>query len=130
MVFQFSIFHSKIFHSNFYLRPVQSPCMKLPFRIPRVLYNKYLLTTAGFAVWMLFFDRNDLFVQRERRAELKALERSKVYFTQQITEERKFSEELKNNPATIEKFAREQYKMKRDGEDLFLIKRPQPEEND
>jgi cell division protein DivIC len=104
--------------------------MKLPFRIPRVLYNKYLLTTAGFAVWMLFFDRNDLFVQRERRAELKALERSKVYFTQQITEERKFSEELKNNPATIEKFAREQYKMKRDGEDLFLIRRPQPEEND
>ena len=104
--------------------------MKLPFRIPRVLYNKYLLATAGFTVWMLFFDRNDIFIQRERRAELKALERSKVYFTQQIAEERKFSEELKNNPATIEKFAREQYKMKRDGEDLFLIKRPQPEEND
>jgi cell division protein DivIC len=104
--------------------------MKLPFRIPRVLYNKYLLTTAGFAVWMLFFDRNDIFVQHERRNELRALEQSKVYFTQQITEERKFSEELKNNPATIEKFAREQYKMKRDGEDLFLIRRPQPEEND
>ena|SRR6476469_8993531 len=103
--------------------------MKLPFRIPRILYNKYLLATVGFAVWMLFFDRNDIFVQRERRNELKALEQNEQYLTQQIATERKFSEDLKKNPAAIEKFAREQYKMKRDGEDLFLIKRPGTEEN-
>jgi cell division protein DivIC len=100
-----------------------------PPRIPPFLYNKYLLTTIGFIVWMLFFDRNDVFTQRERRNELKALEQSKTYFTEQIAAERKFSEELKQNPAAIEKFAREQYKMKRDGEDLFLIKRPATEEN-
>ena len=103
--------------------------MKLPPRIPPYLYNKYLLTTVGFVVWMMFFDRNDIFIQRERHNELKALEHNKDYFTQQIAAERKFSEELKTNPAAIEKFAREQYKMKRDGEDLFLIKRPQSEEN-
>ena len=103
--------------------------MKQPFRIPRFLYNKYLLTTVGFVVWILFFDRNDIFIQRERRKERSALEKNKADFTQQIAAERKFSEELKTNPAAIEKFAREQYKMKRDGEDLFLIKRPQPEEN-
>lgn len=103
--------------------------MKLPFRVPHILYNKYLLASAGFAVWMLFFDRNDIFIQRERHKELQALEQNKIYLTRQIAGERKFSEELKNNPAAIEKFAREQYKMKRDGEDLFLIKRPQAEEN-
>lgn len=104
--------------------------MKLPFRIPPILYNKYLLATTGFIVWMLFFDRNDYFSQRERLNELKALQKSKAYFTEQIAAERKFSEELKQDPAAIEKFAREQYKMKRDGEDLFLIIRPQAEEND
>jgi cell division protein FtsB len=103
--------------------------MKLPFRIPSYLYNKYLLSTVGFVVWMLFFDRNDIFIQHERRNELRALEHNKVYFTQQIAAERKFSEDLKKDPAAIEKFAREQYKMKRDSEDLFLIKRPQSEEN-
>lgn len=103
--------------------------MKLPFRIPPFLYNKYLLSTVGFVVWMLFFDRNDIFIQRERRNELKALQQSKTYFTEQITTERKFSEDLKTNPAAIEKFAREQYKMKRDGEDLFLINRAKAEEN-
>jgi cell division protein FtsB len=79
---------------------------------------------------MLFFDDNDILVQRQRKNELRALERSKAYYIEQIAQERTFSEELKSNPAAIEKFAREQYKMKRDGEDLFLINRPRPEENE
>lgn len=86
-----------------------------------LLRNKYLLATTAFVIWMLFFDRNDMFTQLGRKRELKELEDSKVYFTDEITKERKFSEELKSNPAAIEKFAREQYKMKRDGEDLFII---------
>ncbi len=85
------------------------------------LRNKFLLTTAAFVVWMLFFDKNDMLVQMDRKKELKDLQESKQYFLQQIAEERQFSEELKNNPAAIEKFAREQYKMKRENEDLFLI---------
>lgn len=104
--------------------------MKLPPRIPSYLYNKYLLATVGFTIWMLFFDRNDVFVQHDRSNELKALERNKAYFIEQIAAERKFSEELKKDPAAIETFAREQYKMKRDGEDLFLINRPRPQENE
>jgi len=102
--------------------------MKLPLRIPAFLYNKYLLTTAGFIIWMLFFDRNDVFIQRQRGNELRALEQNKIYLTKEIAAERTFSEDLKKDPAAIEKFAREQYKMKRDGEDLFLIIRPGAEE--
>ena len=95
--------------------------MKFLSHIPSFLYNKFLLATIFFAVWMLFFDKNDFFIQMDRKRELKDLEESKTFFQEQIAAERKFSEELKNNPAAIEKFAREQYKMKRDGEDLFLI---------
>ena len=83
--------------------------------------NKYLLAATAFVVWMLIFDRNDFFTQMDRKKELRDLQESKQYFVEQIAEERRFSEELKNNPAAIEKFAREQYKMKRDNEDLFLI---------
>src|SRR5918993_4147328 len=95
--------------------------MKFLSHIPSFLYNKFLLATIFFAVWMLFFDKNDFFIQMDRKRELKDLEESKTFFQEQIAAERKFSEELKNTPAAIEKFAREQYKMKRDGEDLFLI---------
>lgn len=86
-----------------------------------LLRNKYLVATIAFLVWMLFFDRNDFFNQRERRQHLYKLQESKEYFTNEIIKERKFSEELKNNPAVIEKIAREKYLMKRDNEDLFLI---------
>src|SRR6476661_7109670 len=98
-----------------------------PFRhIPSFLYNKFFLATVAFVLWILFFDRNDIFEQMNRKEELHKLQESKLYFTQQITEERKFSEDLKSSPAAIEKFAREKYGMKKENEDLYII---QPLEN-
>lgn len=95
--------------------------MKLLSHIPSFLKNKYLLTGAAFAVWLIFFDRNDLFTQHERGRELEALEKSKEYYSDQIAKERRSLEELQNNPAAIEKYAREQYGMKRDNEDVFVV---------
>lgn len=95
--------------------------MKIFSYIPSFLKNKFFLAACGFAVWLLFFDRNDMLTQIGRGEELKSLQKSKKYYTEQIAEERKISEELHNNPATIEKYAREKYLMKRDNEDLFII---------
>ena len=80
-----------------------------------------LLASAAFVVWMLFFDRNDVFTQMERRSELNELKQSKQYFEKQIAENRKFSKDLQFNASAIEKYAREKYLMKRDNEDLFII---------
>jgi cell division protein DivIC len=71
---------------------------------------------------MLFFDRNDLFSQMERRSELREIKESKAYFEEQIAENRNFSKDLQFNAEAIEKYARENYLMKRENEDLFLIK--------
>jgi len=76
---------------------------------------------------LLFLDKNDLFTQIARNRELKELEQSKQYYTLQISSERKELEQLKNNPATLEKYAREKYLMKRDNEDLFVL--PKSSEN-
>ena len=104
--------------------------MKFISNIPSFVYNKYLLTGVAFTVWLVFFDRNDLFTQNERRMELRALERSKQYYNDQIVTERKVLEDLQNNPAAIEKYARERYGMKRDNEDVFLIVAPDNSETD
>src|SRR5579875_708895 len=99
--------------------------MKFFSHIPAPLKNKYVLASALFAVWVLFFDHNDIITQIERRRDLKALQQSKAYFTRQIAEEQKSLQELKTNPAAIEKYAREKYLMKRDNEDLFIIRTPE-----
>lgn len=95
--------------------------MKLFSFIPSILKNKFLLATTAFVIWMLFFDRNDVFTLAERNRELRSLKESKQYYTDEIVRERKVSEELKSSPATIEKYAREKYLMKRENEDLFII---------
>jgi cell division protein DivIC len=83
--------------------------------------NKYLVTISAFIVWMFFFDTRDVLTQRERSRELEKLKESKAYFTSEIEKETKALEELKSDPAAIEKLAREKYFMKKDNEDLFII---------
>lgn len=90
-------------------------------RIPSWLKSKYVLTSIAFVLWILFFDRNDIFTQMERARDLRALEKSKAYYTQQIALTKKELEQLNTSPAALEKFAREKFFMKKDNEDVFLI---------
>jgi cell division protein DivIC len=104
--------------------------MNLLHQIPSWLKNKYLLAVVAFVVWMLFFDDRDIYVTYfKQRHELKALEESKRYYEQQIALTKNELDQLKINTATIEKYAREKYLMKRDNEDLFIIEPPKKESN-
>ena len=85
------------------------------------LKNKYFLAIIAFTVWIFFFDKNDFFSQFERinrSAELKAMEEKKGKL---IGDTRKELNLLKTNAQTIEKYARENYLMKKDNEDLFIL---------
>lgn len=90
-------------------------------KITSILSNKYLLAGLFFIVWMLFFDQRDYFQQKERMAELQKLEAKKKYYEEQIGKAKKELADLQNDPAALEKFARERYLMKRDGEDVYII---------
>ncbi len=104
--------------------------MKLLNHIPSWLKNKYLIAVGAFCVFMLFFDKNDLFTQVARRTELHNLQSSKTYYTKENNDLRTESENLKNDPRSIEKLAREKYMMKKDNEELFLIsEKPESSKN-
>ena len=92
-------------------------------KIPSWLKNKYVLTALCFGVWILFIDDRDFVTTHFRHLkELHKLEARKVYFEDQILTVRKELDQLKSNPGTLEKYAREKYLMKRDNEDLFVVK--------
>ena len=95
--------------------------MKFFSHIPSWLKNKYLLTGMAFLVWMLFFAKNDLFLQMERSKHSKELTKNEQYQSIQIIETHKELGFLKTSAQTIEKYARENYMMKKDNEDLFII---------
>ncbi len=90
-------------------------------RLPNVFTNKYLITGIGFAIWMMFFDRNDLSLQLRRVHELHKLKESEKTMDKQIAETRHELGLLKTNPETLEKYAREKYMMKKENEDLFIV---------
>ena len=97
--------------------------MKLLSHIPNWLKNKYLIAGAVFLVWILFLDdKNDLFSQFERVSRSKELTKNENHLNDQITETHKELDLLKNNAQSIEKYAREKYMMKKDNEDLFILK--------
>ena len=85
------------------------------------LKNKYVIAVVLFVVWVGFFDQNNLVERRRNLKELKQLEKDKVYYQHKIGETTRRLEELKTDRDNLEKFAREQYLMKRANEDVFII---------
>lgn len=92
------------------------------------LKSKYFLTVIGFGVWMFCFDDRDIITTHFRHPrELRELMLSKKYYEEQIAGTREELRQLKQDNSTMEKYAREKYYMKRDNEDLFVVK-PLPSE--
>lgn len=90
-------------------------------RVPPVLRNRYLLTAVIFVVWLLFFDNNNMVERYRDMSALKQLKRDREYFTSRIEEDTRKLNELKTSNENLEKFAREEYLMKRENEDIFII---------
>lgn len=90
-------------------------------KVFRIVFNKYLLTTAAFVVWMTFFDQNDWMTQKDTRKELQDTKDHIAFLTKQTEQMEHEHALLISDPARLEKFARERYRMKRDNEDLYII---------
>lgn len=87
----------------------------------RLLKNKYFLTIVALLVWLLFFDKNDFFTQRETLQKLSKLKHDRDYYLVEIENNKRELNELKTNKESLEKFAREKYLMKKDNEDVFVF---------
>ena len=90
-------------------------------KLGKALRNKYILTAVLFLLWLLLFDQNNLSERRKMNREYDQLNEEKAYYLKKIEEDRKRIEELKTDNDNLEKFAREQYLMKKDNEDIFVI---------
>lgn len=90
-------------------------------RLIDLFKNKFFLVTLAFVVWMIFFDKNDLFSQYEYRTQVNKLKKERDFYKAQTDQVTKELNELTSNRQQLEKFAREKYLMKKDNEDVYLI---------
>jgi cell division protein DivIC len=86
-----------------------------------IIKNKYFITSILFLSWILFFAENDIFTGFKRKAKVNNLQKSEKQLSKIIAETNTELSLLKTSAETIEKYARENYLMKKDNEDIFIV---------
>ena len=88
-----------------------------------VIRNKYFTTSLIFLVWLVFLDSNSFLAQRKTNRVLDDLTEKKAYFTAEIDRLEQSRADIFTNDKSREKFAREQYHMKKENEDIFVFEK-------
>lgn len=89
--------------------------------IQKYILNKYTLVVIAFLVWMIFFDSASFLVLKELDGEIEKYEEKVEYYKEEYHKNNKYYNQLMNNKSEKEKFARENYFMKKRNEEIFII---------
>lgn len=87
----------------------------------KIVKNKYFLTIVGISIWLLFFDKNDVFTQRDLIQKCHKLDKERAYYIAEIESNKANLKELRTNKKSLETFSREKYLMKKENEDVFVF---------
>jgi len=85
------------------------------------LKNKYIVTITVFLIWVIFISRYNLVDRVRMINDIKEMERDIQYYQDQIARDSLRLKELTTSKENLEKYAREQYFMKKKNEDIFVI---------
>ncbi|MCK9612034.1 MAG: hypothetical protein PHR81_12880 [Bacteroidales bacterium] len=80
-----------------------------------------MLSTLFFIIWILFIDSDRIPKQIKQRAYNDSLLQLKNFYTDGIEGMKTLTEALTKDKEAMEKYGRENYLMKKDNEDVFLI---------
>jgi cell division protein DivIC len=86
----------------------------------KILTNTFVLIFIPFLIWMLFFDENSYRVHRKFNQEIKDLESTISFYQMKIAEDKATIDKL-GDSLQLERFAREQYLMKKENEDIYIV---------
>jgi len=89
--------------------------------IPQQLRNYYVAMSLFLGIWLLFFDTNDLLSQFKNWRKMQLIKSEKLYYEGKISEVKKQRDELFGDSRALEKYAREEYLMKKPTEDVYLV---------
>ncbi|MGQ1946248.1 FtsB family cell division protein [Geofilum sp. OHC36d9] len=87
----------------------------------RIIKNKFILTGLLFFTWLILFDQNSIVDRISLARRNSELQEQKKHYQLEIESNRLKMEELHSDPEHLEKYAREQYLMKKPNEELFIV---------
>jgi len=96
-------------------------------KLPKPLRNKYLILFLFFILWVIFIDDYNLIKQSKIKSAVNELKSQKEFYITEIKSDSTQLYQLKNNSVEQEKFAREKFLMKKENEDIFIIREKENE---
>ena len=99
-------------------RKPQNPAAALWSKVPPYLRNRYFVTPLLFLVLMIFVDRHDVGTQFRLHSTVNRLEADLERYDRLTAEAEAEKLDMEQNR---ERFARENYYMQQDDEDVFII---------
>ena len=88
----------------------------------RIILNKYVVTLVGFFIFLIFFDNHNLISRWETSRKINSMEKEIKFYQSEIDKNKAKMNEMQTSDESLEKYAREQYHLKKDSEDVFIIK--------
>jgi cell division protein DivIC len=101
-------------------RTVINPFKPLINRLPVGLQNRYYLILIVFILWVLIFDKANIWAQYKLQSTIKRLESDRHFYEIKLKEVQQEKIDIERDK---EKFAREHYFMKTNDEDVFIIEK-------
>ncbi|MCS3870039.1 cell division protein FtsB [Chryseobacterium ginsenosidimutans] len=89
--------------------------------IQTYVLNKYTITICMFLIWMIFFDKTSFLVINELNGEISKYEEQLQYYKTEYEKNDTFYKKLMNSKSEKEKYARENYFMKKPDEEIFIL---------
>lgn len=96
-------------------------------KLPKPLRNKYLILFLLFILWVVFIDDYNLINQSKIKNTVDDLKSQKEFYITEIKSDSTELYKLQNDPAEQERFAREKFLMKKENEDIFIIREKENE---
>ena len=96
-------------------------------KLPKPLRNKYLILFLLFILWVVFIDDYNLINQSKIKNTVDDLKIQKEFYIKEIKSDSTELYKLQNDPAEQERFAREKFLMKKENEDIFIIREKENE---
>lgn len=84
-------------------------------------YKFYIISAGLFIIWLVFFDRSSLLTQIDLAMDLKNLKKEKAFYESELESIKKEEKAILGDMNSLEKFAREKYLMKKEGETVFVL---------
>ncbi len=91
----------------------------------KIVKNKYVAATLIFLLFYFFLSENNIRVVHKLKRDLVAINKEAEAIESSMKQDSIDAVTLINDPDALETYGREHYYMKRDNEDIFIIKDPE-----